>query len=51
MISAENNILSDPAGQPKKTSDIPLDHLDYKYVNECENVKELEKIYKKLVYV
>jgi hypothetical protein len=26
--------------------DIPLDHLDFKYIEGCNDVKELEKIYK-----
>ena len=33
----------------KKNHNIPLEHLDYKYVQKCENVKELEKIYKVLI--
>ena len=32
-----------------KKHNIPLDHLDFKYVEQCSNVKELEKIYKVLV--
>lgn len=27
-----------------KKYDIPIDHLDFKYVNSCKNVKELEHI-------
>lgn len=29
--------------------DVPLEHLDFKYVEKCQNVKELEKIYKVLM--
>lgn len=28
--------------------DIPLDHLDYKYITDCKKLKELEKILKVL---
>lgn len=34
--------------QSKKKHNIPLEHLDFKYVQKCEDVKELEKIYKVL---
>ena len=30
------------------TSGVPIEHLDYGYVGECENSKELEKILKVL---
>lgn len=33
----------------RKKHDVPLENLDYKYVEKCENVKELEKIYRVLV--
>jgi hypothetical protein len=39
----ENFILPDVS---KKDHSIPLEHLDFKYVDKCENIKELEKIYK-----
>ena len=32
-----------------KKHDIPLDNFDYKYIEKCDNVKELEKIYRVLV--
>ena len=32
-----------------KEHDVPIDHLDFKYIETCENVKELEKIYKVLL--
>ena len=32
-----------------KKHDIPIDHLDFKYVEKCNDVKELEKIYKILL--
>jgi hypothetical protein len=35
--------------EPIKKYDIPIDHLDYKYVEKCNDVKELEKIYKVLL--
>lgn len=41
--------LFDQVSAQKKSHDIPIDHLDYKYVNQCNDVKELEKIYKTLV--
>ncbi|KAF7258737.1 hypothetical protein EG68_03158 [Paragonimus skrjabini miyazakii] len=31
-----------------KTYDIPITHLDFKYINECDNIKELENIMKTL---
>ena len=34
-----------------KKHDIPIEHLDFKYVEKCNDVKELEKIYKILVYI
>ncbi|CAF0712360.1 unnamed protein product [Brachionus calyciflorus] len=33
----------------KKKHDVPLEHLDFKHVEKCENVKELEKIYRVLI--
>lgn len=33
------------------TSGVPIEHLDYTYVNECKNGKELEKILKVLRWV
>lgn len=33
----------------RKKHDIPLENLDFKYVEKCNNVKELEKIYRVLV--
>ncbi|RNA25416.1 sperm-associated antigen 1 [Brachionus plicatilis] len=33
----------------RKKHDIPLENLDFKYVKKCENVKELEKIYRVLI--
>ena len=30
------------------TSGVPIEHLDYRYVGECKNSKELEKILKVL---
>ena len=27
---------------------IPIEHLDFKYIEKCNDVKELEKIYKVL---
>ena len=32
-------------------SGIPIEHLDYQYVEGCKNAKELEKILKVLRYV
>ena len=32
-------------------SGIPIEHLDYRYVEGCKNAKELEKILKVLRYV
>jgi hypothetical protein len=37
------------SGNQKKDHGVPLDHLDFKYIEKCENVKELEKIYKVLL--
>ena len=31
-----------------KNHDIPVSHLDYPYIEKCNNVKELEKILKVL---
>ena len=31
-----------------KMHNIPIDHLDFKYVEKCNDIKELEKIYKVL---
>ena len=45
-LNEENFILPDVS---KKDHNIPLEHLDFKYVEKCENIKELEKIYKILV--
>ena len=33
----------------QKNHDIPLELLDYKHIEKCTDVKELEKIYKVLV--
>lgn len=33
------------------TSGVPIEHLDYRYVGECKNSKELEKILKVLRWV
>ena len=38
-----------PSASPSRKHDIPLDHFDYKYVDSCNKVAELEKIYKVLV--
>ena len=43
--------LFQQASAQKKSHDVPIDHLDYKYVTQCNDVKELEKIYKILVLV
>lgn len=32
-------------------TDIPIGHLDYSYVKDCENAKELEEIIKILRFV
>ncbi len=42
MVNTEEVIIPNKV----KNEDVPLEHLDYKYVEKCENVKELEKIYK-----
>ncbi len=45
------NIASSDSGanqQNRKSHGIPLEHLDFKYVEKCENVKELEKIFRVL---
>jgi hypothetical protein len=42
IINNTNDIKS------KKSHEIPIDHLDFKYIEKCENVKELENIYKVL---
>ncbi len=34
----------------EKKHNIPIEHFDFKYVETCNNIKELEKIYKVLVY-
>ena len=31
-------------GDTSKKYDVPLGHLDYHYIRDCSNVKELEKI-------
>lgn len=46
----EDTGFSNDSSANKKKHDIPLDHLDYKYVEKCEDVKELEKIYRVLAY-
>lgn len=33
-----------------KKFDIPIDHLDFTYIRECSNVRELEKICRVLRY-
>jgi hypothetical protein len=49
MISPDNNFLNENSvPNVSKKSDVPLEHLDYKYVNGCEDVKELEKIFRVL---
>ena len=42
--------MTNPMEQPitKKNHGIPIDHLDFKYVEQCSDVKELEKIYRVL---
>lgn len=42
------DIGSDFSSKPKNHN-VSLEHLDFKYVEKCDNVKELEKIYKVLV--
>lgn len=49
MINQASTILTDNVDSSKKDHNIPLDHLDYKYISTCENVKELEKIYRVLM--
>ena len=39
------------AGGFTKRFDIPLSHLEFDYVKNCSDVKELEKILKVLKYV
>ena len=34
------------AAQRTQKHDIPLDHLDYKFIENCDNVKEIENIIK-----
>ncbi len=46
MIGNEEPSIS--LDQSKRKHNIPLEHLDFKYVDKCEDVKELEKIYKVL---
>jgi len=38
-------------GATKTKYDVPLNHLDFSYINSCQNKKELEKIVKILRYV
>jgi hypothetical protein len=48
MTSDETlNLLSETQTKLKNHG-IPLDHFDFKYVSQCEDVKELEKIYRVL---
>ena len=42
MINQESTFLQENADSSRKDHGIPLDHLDYKYITTCENVKELE---------
>ncbi len=42
-----STLLTDQSNKAKNHS-IPLDHLDFKYVEKCSDIKELEKIYKVL---
>ena len=52
MTSSVSNLAQAMTGQePAKNTDIPIDHLDYGYVNKCSNGKELEKILKTLRFV
>jgi hypothetical protein len=46
MIQNEEPFIS--VDQSKKKHNIPLEHFDFKYVDKCEDLKELEKIYKVL---
>ncbi len=48
-VKATSNNDEHAASTSRKHHDIPLECLDYKYVETCSNVKELEKIYKVLV--
>lgn len=42
------NLITEPSTNTKKTHNIPLEHLDFKYIEKCSDVKELEKIYRVL---
>ena len=35
-------------GAKTQRYNIPIEHLDFKYVSECKDVRELEKIYRLL---
>jgi hypothetical protein len=42
------NLISGNVSSKLKDHGIPLDHFDFKYVAGCEDIKELEKIYRVL---
>ena len=48
MINQEQTNGEGLYGTSKKHN-IPIEHFDFKYAEKCNDVKELEKIYKVLV--
>jgi hypothetical protein len=40
--------MNDPIGHTKKYQ-IPLNHLEHRYIQQCTDIIELEKIYKELM--
>ena len=52
-MTATANLAQALGGGPPstETSDVPIEHLDYEYINKCSSGKELEQILRVLRFV